>query len=97
MFTHIVLYKHTGKGAQELKGAPERIRTALKAAEAVGIKCLAFYVTTGEYDYIAMGESPNEEAGMAFQLAQAMKGYVKTVTLRAFTVDEFEAILNRIP
>lgn len=97
MALHVVLYKLTAKGLQEIKGAPERIRESLKAAEAMGIKTLGFYATLGEYDYVAIGESPSEEAGVAFQLAVAMKGNVTTTTMRAFTVDEFEAIVKKIP
>jgi uncharacterized protein with GYD domain len=95
--THVVLYKLTAKGIQEIKDAPQRIRESLKAAEAAGIKTLGFYATMGEYDYVAIGESPSEEAGVAFQLSVAKQGYVTTTTLRAFTPDEFEAIVKRIP
>lgn len=94
---HVVLYKLTDQGIRDVKTAPERIRAVLKKAEATGIKVHGFWVTCGEYDYISVGEAPSEEVGVAFQLALASMGNVRTTILRAFTVDEFEKIVAKMP
>jgi uncharacterized protein with GYD domain len=97
MALHVVLYKLTDQGIRDLKHAPERIREGIKRAEGLGIKVHGFSATCGEYDYVAVGEGPSEEVGIAMQLAQAMQRNVRTTILRALTVDEFEMILAKIP
>ena len=34
----------------------------------MGGKLIGFYLTMGEYDYVAIGEAPNDEAAMTFAL-----------------------------
>lgn len=97
MPVNITLYKLTEQGAKNIKQAPKRIAAGLKAFEAMGGKVHGFWATMGDYDYVAIGEAPSEEAGLAFVLAQAAKGNVKTTTLRGFTVEEFAAIVKKIP
>jgi uncharacterized protein with GYD domain len=51
----------------------------------------------GEYDYVAIGEAPNDEAAATFALALGSLGNVKTTTLRAFTKDEFATLVKKLP
>ena len=51
----------------------------------------------GEYDYVAIGEFPNDEVAMAFALALASTGNVRTTTLKAFVKDEFAEIVKKMP
>ena len=93
----ITLYKLTEQGAKNIKTAPDRVAAGIKAFEAMGGKVHGFWATTGEYDYVAIGEVPTEEAGVAFALAQAAQGFVRTTTLRAYSVAEFAEIVKKIP
>jgi uncharacterized protein with GYD domain len=97
MPTYITLYKWTDQGIKNVKAAPDRIQKSIKAAEAAGGKVLGVYVTMGEYDLVAVTESPNDEAVAAFLLAQASQGNVHTQTLRAFTPAEFARIVKKMP
>jgi len=97
MPTYITLYKLTPKGAAQMKDAPARIRKNIEAFEAMGGKLVGFYAVMGEYDYIGIGEGPNDEAAAAFSLATSATGNVTTTTLRAFTIDEFAEILKKLP
>ncbi len=45
----------------------------------------SFFVTMGEYDYVAIGEAPNDEVAATFSLALSSLGNVKTTTLRAIS------------
>ena len=54
MPTYILLMNLTEQGAKDIKNAPERVKATIKAAEATGSKNLGFYLTMGEYDYIAI-------------------------------------------
>jgi uncharacterized protein with GYD domain len=97
MPAYITLYKFTDQGIRNIKGSPERLKTALKAAEAMGVRVLGAYYTVGEYDLVVIGEGENEEAGLAHTLATCAAGNVTSTTLRAFTPEQFAEILKKIP
>jgi uncharacterized protein with GYD domain len=97
MPSYIGLYKLTDQGAKGIKDAPGRIEAAIKAAEKMGCKVTGFYAVTGEYDYVAIGEFPSDEVATTFALAIGSLGNVRTTTLRAFTKEEFAAIVKRLP
>jgi len=87
----------TTKGVADIKAAPARIDEGVKAFEAMGGKMLSFHVTMGAYDYVAVGEAPSDEAAAAFAMALTAKGYVTTSSMRAFTRDEFAALVGKLP
>ncbi len=97
MVRRIILMKLTDQGVKDIKNAPRRIEEAIKTYEKMGGKMLCFYTVTGEYDYIAIGESPNEEVGMAFVMGLSAQGNVRTTTSTAFTKEEFAALVNKLP
>lgn len=97
MPTYITLYKLTKQGSQNIKDAPERIEKGIKAWEAIGGKMVAFYATMGEYDYVGIGEAPNDEVAMTFMLAQVSLGNVKTTTMKAFSTEAFAEMVKKIP
>ncbi len=97
MPTYITLYKWTEQGIKSVKQSPERAAAAIKAAEAAGIKTLGLYLTQGEYDLVAISECPDEQAAVAFVLAQGAQGFVRTTTMRAFSMTEFAEIVKKIP
>ena len=56
-----------------------------------------FYLTMGEYDYVGIGEAPNDEIALTFLLGMGAQGFVETTTLKAFTIEEFEKIVKPLP
>jgi uncharacterized protein with GYD domain len=97
MATHIVLMKLTEQGIKDIKNAPQRIDAAAKAIEAMGGRMTGFYVTMGEYDYIAISEGLSDEAGASFILKLGSQGNVRTTTLKAFTKQEFAEMVKKLP
>jgi uncharacterized protein with GYD domain len=97
MPTYIGLYKLTDQGAKTVKDAPGRIEAGIKSAEKMGAKVIGFYAVTGEYDYVAIGEFPSDEVAVTFSLAVSSLGNVKIATLRAFTREEFAAMVKKLP
>ncbi len=97
MPTYIGLYKLTDQGAKTIKDAPGRIEAAIKSAEKMGVKVIGFYAVTGEYDYVAIGQFPSDEVATTFALAIGSVGNVRTTTLRAFTKEEFAAMVKKLP
>lgn len=97
MNTYITLMKLTDQGAKDLKTAPQRIEAAFKMVEQMGGKLVGFYATMGEYDYIGIGESPSDMDVTTFNLALSSLGSVRTITMRAFTLQEFSAMVGKLP
>ena len=97
MPTYITLMKFTEQGAKDWKGAPRRIESAIKAWELMGGKLLGAYFVMGEYDYVAITDSPSDEAAVTASLAVCSREHVKTTTLRAFTLEEFAGFVSDLP
>jgi uncharacterized protein with GYD domain len=97
MSSYIILMKLTDQGAKTIKDAPGRIEAGIKGFEAMGGKVTSFYAVMGEYDYVAIAEAPNDEVATTFSLALGSLGNVKTTTLRAFTTEEFAAMVKKLP
>lgn len=97
MPTYITLMRFTEQGAKDVKGAPRRIESAIKAWELMGGKVLATYFVMGEYDYVAITESPDDEAAVTASLAVSAREHVKTATMRAFPLAEFARLVERLP
>jgi len=94
---YILLMKLTPEGVMDPKAIPQRITEGIKGWEAMGGKVLSFHVTFGEYDYVAVGDGPSDEAAAAFALALASQGQVTTTTLKGFTPEEFATVVAAIP
>jgi len=97
MSTYVLLMNLTNKGIQEIKDAPERIGNAVKNLEAAGGKLLSFYTVMGPYDYVAVVEAPSDEVALAQLLGLGMAGFVRTTTLKAFTVQQLAEALKKLP
>ncbi len=97
MNTYIILMKLTDQGIKTVKDAPKRAEAGIKAFEKMGGKVLGFYASLGEYDYVSIGEAPNDEVATAFSLALGSLGNVRTTSLRAFTLKEFTEIVKKVP
>ena len=97
MPTYIGLFKLTDQGIKNIKDAPKRFEDAVKGIEAMGGKLKDFYVVMGEYDYVGIVEFPSDEVQMSFALALGARGGVRSTTLKAFSQDEFAAIVKKLP
>ena len=97
MPTYVILMNLTDQGVKSIKEAPARIQATAKAVEATGGKLVSFYVTMGQYDYVAIAEGPTDENAMAQLLALGQQGNVRTTTLKAFNQEQFAGILQKLP
>ncbi|MFB3825216.1 MAG: GYD domain-containing protein [Bryobacteraceae bacterium] len=94
---YVTLYKFTDQGIKNVKDSPKRLEAGIRAAEQVGGKILGAYYTLGEYDLVVISEIGDEETGVAHTLAQNALGNVRSMTMRAFTPEQFAAILQKMP
>ena len=97
MPTYVILMNLTEQGVKNIKDAPARIEAAAKALEAAGGKLIGFYLTLGQYDYVAIAEGPSDEVALMQLLGLGAAGNVRTTTLKAFTREEFEEIVKKLP
>ena len=94
MPTYIVLSKWTAHGLQNVKQSPARLDAARKAYQAAGVRMKDFYMTTGQYDMVAIVDAPDDVTLAKAMLSSAAHGSITTETCRAFTEDEYRRIIG---
>jgi uncharacterized protein with GYD domain len=97
MATYLALLNWTDQGVRNVKEAPGRARRAAELAEQTGCKLVAAFMTMGPYDLAVRLEAPDDTAVARFMLALGALGNVRTTTMKAFTMEEFEAIVGSLP
>jgi uncharacterized protein with GYD domain len=97
MPTYIALLKWTPQGLQNLKASPTRLEAARKSLESAGVTMKDFYMVTGRYDMIAIGEAPDEGVMARALLSMTSKGDFTSETCRAFTEEEYRQIIGGLP
>jgi len=97
MITYIGLMSFTDKGIQSVKETTRRAADAKEAARKFGVNMRDIYWTLGECDLVCVLEAEDEAALAAFNIATAMKGNIRSKSLRAFTAKEMEQVLTRLP
>ncbi len=97
MSTYITLFRWTQKGIENVKDSPSRLDAIKKAMAAAGGRFIAFYLTTGQYDAIAIGEWPDDQTMAMAALAGGSQGFIRSETLKAFTEDEYRKIIASLP
>jgi uncharacterized protein with GYD domain len=92
----VSLVKYTQQGIAKIKDSPSRLDAAKKAAEGVGGKIHAWYLTMGRYDAVLISEFPSDEAAAKFVLSSTALGNITTETLKAFTDAEYRKICGSL-
>jgi uncharacterized protein with GYD domain len=95
--TYISLVKFTEKGIQNAKQTTQRLAAWAAKVQSMGVTIKQMYWTLGEYDQVCIFEPPDDETAASVLLAADMLGNIRTQTMRAFTADEMDKILARIP
>jgi uncharacterized protein with GYD domain len=97
MATYVSLVKFTSQGISGIKDTVKRTEKAAQMAESLGGHMKSILWTQGSYDLVVTTEFPDDETQAAFIIATAMLGNVTTETLRAFTAQEVERIIQKLP
>ncbi len=93
MASFVILGNHTEQGVANIKDLPDRLAAQRQQLEAAGGRMISYYMTLGAYDFVAVVELPDAEAGARMLLATAAQGNVRTTTMQAFTEEETASIL----
>jgi len=96
MPSYLVLGNWTDQGIHNVKDSPGRKDAARKAIEEAGGKLIFFYMTMGQYDLVALLELPDDETAARVLLTLGTIGNIRSTTLKAFTEDEFESIIDTV-
>jgi uncharacterized protein with GYD domain len=97
MATYIALSNFTDQGIRNVKDTTKRADAVKDAAKKFGANMTQIYWTLGHYDLVAIIEAPDDKSATAFALAIGAAGNIRTETLRAFTKEEMNGILGKMP
>jgi len=97
MATFISLLRFTPQGIGDIKESPKRLDEAKQAFRAMGAELKQWYLVSGQYDAVVIGEAPDDETAMKLALLISSKGAIHTETLRAFTEEEYRKIVAALP
>jgi uncharacterized protein with GYD domain len=97
MPTYVTLMSFSQEGLERIKEGPSRLDRAKEAIKAAGGELKAFYLTLGHYDAMAITDAPSDEAYATTILSITSAGTIRTVTLRAFTEEEYRKIVASLP
>jgi uncharacterized protein with GYD domain len=96
MATFIMLGSFTDQGIRSVKDTTKRADAFKELAKGSGVTVKDIYWTLGQYDIVAIAESPDDTTMTALGLALGKSGNVRTQTLRAFSASDMNAILAKV-
>ena len=96
MATYIMLLNWTEQGIGKIKASPKRLDTGKKAFKKAGSELKEVYLTMGPYDLVCVLDAPDAETAARAVLSLGADGNVRTLTLPAFTEDEYRKITGSL-
>ncbi len=97
MPTFITMLNWTDQGIRSVKDSPKRTQAARAAAKKFGIEFKQIYLTSGEFDLLAIAEAPNADSVAKFALVTGAQGNVRTRTVQAWTESEIAKLISELP
>jgi len=95
---YVTLYKLTEQGRKTIKDSPKRLReTTTKIEKVAGVKIHQALYTSGRYDLVVISEAPDEQAANTAALAIMAAGNVVGETLHAYTVEDIDKVVAKLP
>ncbi len=97
MATFISLLNFTDQGIRNIQQSPDRAQAFKEMAEKAGVKVKDIYMTVGNYDIVVVLDGPDDETVTSVLLSLGALGNVRTQTLRAFSIEERNRIIAKMP
>ena len=94
---YVVLGKYTDKGKENMKDSPKRLEAAGKVMKSVGGEIKEFLYTSGQYDFVAKVEAPNDEAMTKTRLIVEGVGAVRMEIMSAIPAAKEAEIIKTLP
>ncbi|MDY0296975.1 MAG: GYD domain-containing protein [Acidobacteriota bacterium] len=95
METYIAVMTMTAKGMDEIHLIPGFVKSFARNMEKNGGKFHGFWKTMGEIDYVCVFDAPDGNHALTGIMALGKTGYFSTTTLKAYSMDEMAASLER--
>ncbi len=84
MTTYVMLAHWTDQGLRTVKESTRRLDAAKAVLRNMGGEFKSYFLTLGEYDFIAVYEAPDDAIAARFMLQLGQLGFVRAKTLKAF-------------
>ncbi len=97
MAKYVTLVRWTEQGATTVKETVSRAEQVQGLAQQMGGQMDTLLWTQGAYDLIGIFDFPDEESFAAFALSAGSRGTVRTESLRGFTREEIQRVLQKMP
>jgi len=97
MPAYITLANFTDQGIRSAKDTVNRARMFEQAVMDAGGRKIGIWWTLGQYDVVVIAEYPDDETATRITLATGMQGNVRTATMRCFSEEEMERIVQGLP
>ncbi len=96
MPTFISLFSWAEPGIHAVKNTAKRAADFRSSIHEAGGSVKNIYWTMGRHDGVIIFEAPDDATATAVMMGGCAKGNVRTETLRAFTEDEIQGVLDKI-
>lgn len=93
MTTYVMLANLTDAGIKSAKDSPARLDTAKRLLKEMGGEFKSFFLTMGDFDFVAVYEAPDDAIAARFTLQLGGLGNVRTKTLKAFPEAAYREII----
>lgn len=97
MGTYFVCYNYTDQGMLSPGSSRKRFPLLKQRVVDMGGELIGFYLMMGMFDTVAIVRFSNDEVCARFALSSTTQGYVRTVTMKAFTAEEYLDIISDLP
>ncbi len=81
-------------GHARLRESPERLKEVNADVEKMGVRVLEQFALLGPYDFLNVLEAPDELTMARVATTLASRGTLKTLTMTAIDVDEFDRAMG---
>jgi uncharacterized protein with GYD domain len=96
MATYVTLINFTDQGIRNVKDTANRASTYKKLATQLGCTLKEIYWTQGQYDVVSIVDAPDDAAATALAMSVAKLGFIRTHSMRAFTLAELGPIMEKV-
>ncbi len=94
MPSFVVLGNYTEQGTQNMGDLADRLEAVKQQLRDVDGRLIFYYLTLGQYDFVAVAEVPDAETVARIMLAISAQGNIRTATMRAFAEEEAIALVQ---
>jgi uncharacterized protein with GYD domain len=97
MPTYISLGKYTQQGFADIKHLKKNLAAVREAFRGTGVEIKEYYLSMGQYDFVAVIDAPDSETLAKFLMAVRINGNSVGETFRVFREDEYDGLLADLP